>query len=71
MAVPMSSTVNHGGSATFTCSAEGGPDNVFRWLYNGTERLCSSNCTTDNTSIDINGKDYNYTLYVSSIILYI
>ena len=55
MSVPMTSTVNHGGSATFTCSAEGGPDNVFRWLYNGTERLCSSNCTTDNSSIDING----------------
>ena len=55
MAVPMNSTVNHGGTATFTCTADGGPDNVFQWFYNGTERLCSGNCTTDNTSIDING----------------
>ena len=56
---PMNVTVNHGDSANFTCSTEGGPNNVVQWFYNGTERLCSANCSADNSTIDIDGEDYN------------
>ena len=58
MSTPMNITVDHGDSASFTCSTEGGPNNVVQWFYNGTERLCSANCSADNSTIDIDGEYY-------------
>ena len=56
-ATPINQTVNHGETATFNCTAEGGPGTLIQWLYNGTERLCSSNCSaaSPNPTTDIDG----------------
>ena len=45
---PNNITLNAGESINFTCSAMGGPNNMFMWLKNGTNIVCS-NCSENPT----------------------
>ena len=62
----MYKTVNHGENATFNCTVEGGPGTLFQWLYNGAERLCSSNCSavSPSATTDIDGTENVHTIKI-------
>ena len=57
VAIPRNQTVNHGDTAKLNCTAEGGPDTVFKWFYNGTQSQClDCSVIQANTTTDIDGK---------------
>ena len=54
MITPVNITVNHGESANFSCSAMGGPNNMFIWLKNGSDVICS-NCSDNPMPLNLTG----------------
>ena len=60
---PMNETFNRGDNVTFTCSARGGPGNIFQWLRNGTELENETSETLTLPTIDFSDGD-EYTCLV-------
>ena len=52
IAVTQSNILNNQDNVTFTCSARGGPDNVFQWLKNGADLTGENQTTLQLTDID-------------------
>ena len=47
------------GNVTFSCSAQGGPDNEYQWQYNGVDMTNQTNTTLNIDNIDaVNGGSY-------------
>ena len=49
---PPDQVASDGDDVMLTCSADGGPDNLYRWLFSGENMLCEE-CIQD-----INGEQY-------------
>ena len=58
---PINSTHNRGDNVTFNCITDAGPGNVYVWLRNGSEIVCS----------DCNGRSFNGTINTDRMYTYI
>ena len=62
---PMSINAFHGDNVTFTCLTDAGPSNIYQWLVNATDLVCTPlNCSNGIFSFNVadEGKKLHITI---------